>query len=72
MPFVSLTPIPMPHRFFGLSVADLVMDLQLIKSSILRQILDNLYLSNNGRHIISDQVNLDDMMTSRPGGIVRA
>jgi len=71
LPFVSLTPIPMPHRFFGLSIADLVMDLQLIKSSILRQILDNLYLSNNGRHIISDQVNLDDMLTARPGGIVR-
>lgn len=71
VPFVSVTPIIMPHRFFGLSVADLVMDLQLIKSTILRQILDNLYLSNNGRHVISDQVNLDDMLTSRPGGIVR-
>lgn len=71
LPFVSLTPIIMPHRFFGLSVADLVMDLQLIKSTILRQILDNLYLSNNGRHVISDQVNLDDMLTVRPGGIVR-
>lgn len=71
VPFVSLTPIPMPHCFYGLSIADLVMDLQLIKSTILRQILDNLYLSNNGRHVISDQVNLDDMMTSRPGGIVR-
>jgi hypothetical protein len=71
LPFVSLTPIPMPHRFFGLSIADLVMDLQLIKSTILRQILDNLYLSNNGRHIISDQVNLDDLLTARPGGIVR-
>src|SRR5262249_6238296 len=71
LPFISLTPIPMPHRFFGLSIADLVMDLQLIKSTILRQILDNLYLSNNGRHIISDQVNLDDLLTARPGGIVR-
>jgi hypothetical protein len=71
LPFVSLTPIIMPHRFFGLSVADLVMDLQLIKSTIVRQILDNLYLSNNGRHVISEQVNLDDMMTARPGGIVR-
>jgi len=71
VPFVSVTPIIMPHRFFGLSVAELVMDLQLIKSTILRQILDNLYLSNNGRHVISEQVNLDDMLTSRPGGIVR-
>ncbi len=71
VPFVSVTPILMPHCFYGLSIADLVMDLQLIKSTVLRQILDNLYLSNNGRHVISDQVNLDDMMTSRPGGIVR-
>ncbi|MGH6932281.1 MAG: portal protein [Dongiaceae bacterium] len=71
LPFISLTPIIMPHRFFGLSVAELVMDLQLIKSTILRQILDNLYLSNNGRHVISDQVNLDDLLTARPGGIVR-
>ncbi|MBX6322602.1 MAG: hypothetical protein IRY94_12295 [Rhodospirillaceae bacterium] len=71
VPFVSLTPIIMPHRFYGLSIADLVMDLQLIKSTILRQILDNLYLSNNGRHVVSDQVNLDDMLTARPGGIIR-
>ncbi len=71
VPFIAVTPILMPHCFYGLSIADLVMDLQLIKSTILRQILDNLYLSNNGRHVISDQVNLDDMMTSRPGGIVR-
>jgi hypothetical protein len=71
VPFVSVTPIIMPHRFFGLSIADLVMDLQLIKSTVLRQILDNLYLSNNGRHVISEQVNLDDMLTSRPGGVVR-
>lgn len=71
LPFVSLTPIVMPHRFFGLSVADLVMDLQLIKSTILRQILDNLYLSNNGRYVISEHVNMDDLMTARPGGIVR-
>jgi hypothetical protein len=70
-PQTAVTPILMPHCFYGLSIADLVMDLQLIKSTVLRQILDNLYLSNNGRHVISDQVNLDDMMTSRPGGIVR-
>jgi hypothetical protein len=30
-----------------------------------------MYLANNGRYAISDRVNLDDMLTSRPGGIVR-
>ena len=33
IPFVSITPIKIPHKFFGLSVADLVMDLQLMKST---------------------------------------
>lgn len=71
VPFCVLSPILMPHRVIGRSMADLVIDLQLIKSTILRQILDNLYLANNSRHVISDQVNLDDLLTTRPGGIVR-
>jgi len=47
------------------------MDIQLIKSTLIRGQLDNMYLSNNGRYAISDRVNLDDMLTSRPGGVVR-
>ena len=69
--YAALGPIPMPHRHVGLSVADLVADVQLIRSTIMRQYLDGLYLSNNGRYAISDRVNLDDMLTSRPGGVVR-
>ncbi len=69
--FVSLTPVIMPHQFFGLSIADLVMDLQLIKTAVWRQTLDNLYLTNHPRHVVSDQVNLDDFLTVRPGGIIR-
>lgn len=48
-PFSWLCPVPMPHRIAGLSVTDLVLDLQVIKSTILRQILDGLYLANNPR-----------------------
>ena len=72
IPFCSVCPIPMPHKFFGHSLADRTMDLQLIKSTITRQILDNLYLSNNARMAVVDgQVNLDDMLTVTAGGIVR-
>jgi hypothetical protein len=72
IPFSMVTPIPMPHLFFGMSVADLVMDLQLIKSTVLRQTMDNMYLQNNARNVVIDgQVNLDDLITSRPGGIIR-
>ena len=72
LPFSMVTPIPMPHLFYGMSVADLVMDLQLMKSTVLRQTMDNMYLQNNARHLVIDgQVQLDDLITSRPGGIVR-
>jgi len=72
VPFCSLCPIPMPHKFYGHSLADRVTDLQLIKTTITRQILDNLYLSNNARMAVVDgQVNLDDMLTVTPGGVVR-
>lgn len=71
-PFVAITPVPMPHKFFGLSVADLALEAQKIKTSILRGMLDNMYLQINGRYFAVDgQVNLDDLLTSRPGGVVR-
>lgn len=72
MPFSTITPIINPHRLFGMSVADLVMDLQQIKSVLLRQCLDNAYLMNNSRVLAQDgMVNLDDLLQSRAGNIVR-
>ena len=74
-PFAAVTPVPVPHRFFGRSIADLVMDIQRIKTALLRGALDNLYLHNNPRVEVAEQhasVNtLDDLLVSRPGGIVR-
>jgi hypothetical protein len=71
VPFACLSPILMPHRHIGRSYADLVDDIQLIKSTLIRGALDSMYLANSPRHAISDRVNLEDMMVSRPGGIVR-
>jgi len=72
IPFVSITPVKIPHKFFGLSVADLVMDLQLIKSTLLRNLMDNMYNQNFGRYaVLEGQANLDDLLTQRPGGVVR-
>ena len=71
-PFHSVCPFPIPHKFFGESLADRTMDLQLIKSTITRQMLDNLYLTNNYRvGAVEGQVNLDDLLTSTAGGVVR-
>jgi len=72
VPFHSICPIPVPHKFYGLSLADKVVDLQLQKSTITRQMLDNLYLTNNYRvGAVDGQVNLDDLISPTPGGVVR-
>ena len=72
IPFVTITPIPMPHRFYGRSISELVEDIQLMKSTVMRQLLDNMYLTNNNRVAIMDgMVNMDDLLTTSPGGVVR-
>jgi len=72
VPFHSICPIPIPHKFFGNSLADRTVDLQLIKTTITRQMLDNLYLTNNARVLaVEGQTNLDDLLTSTAGGIIR-
>lgn len=72
IPFVSICPVPEPHKFFGLSVADLAMSGQLTETGLLRAVLDNQFLEVNGRYFaVEGQVNLDDLLSSRPGGVVR-
>jgi hypothetical protein len=74
-PFAAATPVPQPHRFFGRSIADLVMDIQRIKTALVRGMLDNLYLHNNPRVEVAEANagpnTLDDLLVSRPGGVVR-
>jgi hypothetical protein len=72
IPFISLSPIMIPHKYNGLAVADLVRDIQEIRSTIYRQILDNLALQNAGRYTaVEGQVNLQDLIDNKIGGIVR-
>jgi hypothetical protein len=75
IPFAAWTPVPITHRFFGRSVADLVMPVQREKTAMKRGALDNLYLHNNPRVEVPETAagpnTLDDLLVSRPGGIVR-
>lgn len=71
IPVASFVPTPLPHRHIGLSLRDVVTDLQRINTVLWRQTLNNIYLANNGRYGVSDKVNLDDMLISRAGGLVR-
>jgi hypothetical protein len=71
IPVASLVAIPNAHRHIATSIADITADIQRIKTAILRQGLDNLYLSNNQRTFATDKINLDDLLISVPGGVVR-
>jgi hypothetical protein len=48
------------------------MDIQELKSTFIRQMLDNMYNLNNGRYMVLEgMVNLKDALNSEPGGVVR-
>lgn len=76
-PFSLLCPVPMPHKVYGMGLADQVLDLQRISSVLWRQTLDNMYLSNNPRPMIpqaaerSDGSTIDDLMDNSPGAAIR-
>ena len=46
-PFVDLCPLPMPHRWYGRGISDDTRDIQQVRTVLWRQMLDNLYWSNN-------------------------
>lgn len=64
----------MPHEFYAVSMADDLMDLQLKKSSLLRNSWDNLALAITPRMGVDTTriTNLDDVMTIRMGGVIRS
>lgn len=71
-PFESISPILMQHKFYGLSMYDIVQQWQKIQSTLTRQFLDNIYSINNNRIAVNaDRVNLDDLLTNRPNALVR-
>lgn len=75
MPFHSITPFPMTHRFYGRSVADLCIEIMRIKTHLIRALLDNASLLNNQRIAIgqigASESTIDDLLTNRPGGVIR-
>lgn len=70
---VFATPVNLlTHKFHGLSIADVVKDIQEIETTLLRQTLDHVYNANAGMIAAhKDKVQIDDLLTRRPHGIVR-
>lgn len=72
-PFAVFCPDPEPHTLLGLSVADRTMDLQKIKSMIMRATLDSLALSIQPRMVVVEgQASMEDVLNDEVGAIIRA
>ena len=72
VPFAVVTPILMPHRLIGRSIYDMTEDLQVIKSTLLRQYLDSVYSSTLPRMgVVEGMVNIDDVLDGTAGGVIR-
>lgn len=72
IPFAVASPILMPHRLVGRSIYDMTEDLQVIKTTLMRQYLDSVYSSTLPRiAAVEGAVNLDDLLDAQAGGIIR-
>jgi len=60
-----------PHRHIGESLDDEVSDIQEIKTTLWRQMLSNIYRTNNQQWLVNERVHLPDFMQSLPGGVKR-
>lgn len=71
-PFADVAPLRIQHNYHGLSLHDILRDIQRTKSSLTRSMLDNAQFINHGRFgVVEGQVNIEDVLDSRPGGVVR-
>lgn len=74
-PLFALSPILEPHAHYGTSVAELVTDLQRIRSVLFRQFMDNLYRSNFPMMELPEAAigdnTIEDLLNPRPSSIVR-
>lgn len=72
VPFEALCPLPIPHKHFGMSIGEIVMDLQRIKTVLTRQMLDNIIISNNPDMVVDEDMMTDstveDLQITQPGG----
>lgn len=70
-PYSVANLIPMPNKAIGTCDAAQVADYQYWKTTLVRNLNDNIYSNNHSRVIANELVNYDDLLTARHGGAVR-
>jgi hypothetical protein len=71
VPYAILSTILMPHKAIGKSRAEIAAPTAKIKTAVLRGMMDNMYAVGSPRMAASNKVNMDDLLVSRPQGIIR-
>jgi hypothetical protein len=75
IPFASITPYPVAHRFYGRSVADLLLEIQRIKTALTRMLLDSGYFALNQRLQVdmtkANEFTIGDLLRNEPGVPIR-
>lgn len=75
-PFAVFCPFPRPHRLVGYSLADKVLDIQLVRSFVARQLMDGMAFANMPRPVVdmslADETTISDILNPIPGSPIRA
>jgi hypothetical protein len=75
IPFSAITPYPVAHRFYGRSVADLLLEIQRIKTALTRMLLDSGYFALNQRLQVdmtkANEFTIGDLLRNEPGVPIR-
>lgn len=73
IPFAEICPDPEPHLATGHAIAEQVVEIQTIKTNLLRGTLDSLSRSIFPREeVVEMQVNMDDVLNPEIGAVIRA
>ncbi len=76
-PLFAACSVPMPHQMVGLCLADLVSDVQDLRTDMTRSYLDALSFANSGELVVdygpnqTGWVDIDSILSRRPGGAYR-
>ena len=73
-PYQVTTPIIKTHDFDGIGLGEEVADIQLMKSTMFRQLADNIYGINNNRLKVRtsgpNQIDIDQVLSNGPGDVI--
>lgn len=72
VPFFDLCAMIVPHRWEGRSLLDELEDVQRVKTVLMRQTLDNIYLTNQPQRVVMENgvVNMDEVLNPSVGGVI--